>query len=296
MSRIRIQRQNPWLPDRLLYGRVAGRLQRRNAFRSRRLDRAERLDGSDRSVGLREIIQPPAELYKHAPFSLFASHQSPHTAHVPFLKDEAKRQGAQLLYASDYTNGVVDVFQQKVNGSLVGQYTGFAAPTGLASDGSSLYIADLEYESVFVFPFGNNATPSLILNDSGWLPWSVAVAPSGEVAVVNTSDVNANPGNVTFYKTGPASRTWVAETGRYWLDYGWYDSSARFLVRCLGSGRHKNLHRVHRSRCEELSADRYDSAHECKRIDRRLRRQLHGGGNDTDQFACSTRKARRLTL
>jgi hypothetical protein len=114
---------------------------------------------------------------------------------------------ASYVYVSDTATNWVFGYDAR-SGQLVEQITGFSQPQGLATDrDGNLYVADSLNERVVVFPAGKTKA-SRVLRDPHQLPESVAIAPNGDVAVVNEFTDRGNAGSVSFYHAG-ATRSYA---------------------------------------------------------------------------------------
>lgn len=132
--------------------------------------------------------------------------------------------GDPLVYVSDRTNDIIDVFNSR--GTL--QYTitsGLHAPAGLFIDAShNLWVANPGADNVLEFARGA-ATPSQMLND-GNRPNDVAVCSNGTVFVADSE----NKGGVAVYppgRTRPARRLLALYSGQ---------SGLAFYVTCDTAG------------------------------------------------------------
>lgn len=111
--------------------------------------------------------------------------------------------GRPLVFVSDYTNNVVDIYLQRRKSKMVGQITGLNSPAGLATDtAGDLYVANEFSATVPVYAPSYTKKPKLILEDGANLPGYVAVSPKGVVGVVNACTApscNAYSDSVSFF-------------------------------------------------------------------------------------------------
>jgi hypothetical protein len=119
-------------------------------------------------------------------------------------------KGKPLIFAADdlgscsggrsnTDGGDVDIYLQGGKNKMVGQVTGFCSPAGLATDAvGNLYVADEGHAAIPVYAPPYTGAPFLTLDDTGELPYDVAVSPKGVVGVLNNS-------NVTFYAKNSAT-------------------------------------------------------------------------------------------
>lgn len=139
----------------------------------------------------------------------FASNASSSYAPRPFAAELAGRQMA-LVYVSDHTNNLVDVFDR--GGHL--QYTitsGLNEPAGLFVDAQhNLWVANPGANDVLVFPRGSMA-PARTLNDTNQ-PNDVAVRDDGTAFVADS----LNQGGVAVYpprRAAPTRRLTAQQSG-----------------------------------------------------------------------------------
>ncbi len=129
-----------------------------------------------------------------------------------------------LVYVSDHTNNLIDVFD--LRGKLLHTITsGLNAPVGLFVDASeNLWVANPGANDVLVFPRGST-TPSETLGDSNQ-PNDVAVCHAGTAFVADS----LNLGGVAVYppgRTTPTRRLVAQQSGQGGLE---------FYVACDGAG------------------------------------------------------------
>lgn len=128
-----------------------------------------------------------------------------------FMNPDAK--GKPLIFAADdlgscsggrsnTDGGDVDIYLQGGKNKMVGQVTGLCSPAGLATDAArNLYVADEGHSAVPVYAPPYTGAPFLTLDDTGALPYDVAVSPKGVVGVVNICGTTScgESGSVKFY-------------------------------------------------------------------------------------------------
>ena len=124
-----------------------------------------------------------------------------------FFRHDAK--GKPLVFVSDESGNVVDIYLQSRKNKMVGQVTGLSFPQGIATDTRrDLYIANSNTSNVLIYAPPYTGSPKLILDDAGYYPQDVAISKKGLVAVVNitctTSSCSLNSGSIVFY---PANST-----------------------------------------------------------------------------------------
>lgn len=124
-----------------------------------------------------------------------------HTANAPsFMTLSAV--GKPLLFVA--TSGAVDIYLQRGKQKMVGQITGLA-PSGIATDGDgNLYVANVDSSgagAILVYAPPYTGSPTLTLDDSGYLPQGVAVSSNGTVGVANIANASFgyNTGNVVIF-------------------------------------------------------------------------------------------------
>ena len=133
------------------------------------------------------------------------------TAPVPPVLPSAAALGATppraprggVVYASDWFNNVVDVFDQA--GSHQRPFMQFTQlnlePAGLATGTKgNLYVAEAAGNGTYIFDLGSYL-PFSYLNDAGNEPYAVAVDPSGDAYVANTFFLE-DAGFVNYYPAG----------------------------------------------------------------------------------------------
>jgi hypothetical protein len=108
-----------------------------------------------------------------------------------------------LLYVSDYTYGVVDVYNYKNPRRLYGQLAGFTSPNGLCVDtAGNVYVVDSQTWDVYEFAHGGT-TPIATAQDIYGRPNGCAFDPTtGNLAVTNGYVPPHYPGNVDLFVGG----------------------------------------------------------------------------------------------
>jgi DNA-binding beta-propeller fold protein YncE len=124
-----------------------------------------------------------------------------HTASAPsFMAPSAV--GKPLLFVA--TSDVVDIYLQRGKQKMVGQITGLG-PSGIATDAAgNLYVASVGSSGAGAIPVyapPYMGTPTLTLDDSGYLPQGVAVSSNGTVGVANIANASFgyNTGDVVIF-------------------------------------------------------------------------------------------------
>ncbi|MBD5656486.1 MAG: hypothetical protein IAI50_15085 [Candidatus Eremiobacteraeota bacterium] len=163
------------------------------------------------------MMRPPPGLnpagLTHEEFPLLAA-QGPRTPLKGFVNSAALAKNPTTIAVSDYINDVVNIYDPA--GDVLAQLTGFIDPHGLASDNKGdLYVADLGYERVEIYPAGFTSPPT-VLNISGYNPIDVDSFNNGQiVAVCNIFTPSRAPGNVEFFTNGQLTNTVSSSTITY---------------------------------------------------------------------------------
>ncbi len=135
--------------------------------------------------------------------------------------------GKPLIFVSDISHEVVDIFLQAKGNAKVGQIIGdIYGPTGLATDGAGdIYIPDNNSGTIVVFAPPYTTFPKLTLDDTGNYPEDVAVSARGLVAVANS-----NP-SVSFYrKNSTKSCATVSDPSFGGLEHDTFDAEGNLFV------------------------------------------------------------------
>jgi hypothetical protein len=91
------------------------------------------------------------------------------------------REIKRLLYMSDGTNAVVDIYDYDT-GKLVGQLAGFKEPDGQCIDAAGdIWISD--YEAQAMIEYARGATRVLKKLSAQNRPYDCSISPSGDLAV-----------------------------------------------------------------------------------------------------------------
>jgi hypothetical protein len=142
----------------------------------------------------------------------------------------ADEVGKPLLFVSDGTSNV-DIYLQRGSNKMVGQITGLT-PGGLATDRfANLYIANNANVPVYAPPY---TTPTLTLDDTGYLTNGVAVSRQGVVGVTNFCNTScaSGTGNVVFYahnSTTPCA-TVSDSTNFAFVSFGAFDDEGNLYI------------------------------------------------------------------
>jgi hypothetical protein len=140
-----------------------------------------------------------------------------------------------LIFLSDGSTGVVDIYVQAGDNKLVGQVTGLS-PSGLATDTArNLYIINstASVNDVLVYAPPYTGPPTLTLSDSAYFPGDVAVSAMGVVAVMNfCSAASCAPGNVTLYaKNSSTPCATVADATNFAIvEFGAFDEKGNLYI------------------------------------------------------------------
>lgn len=113
----------------------------------------------------------------------------------------ARQTTTHLLYVSDFSNGLVNVYDgDNPLSGVIGQLTGLSFPNGMTTDrAGNLYVADEGSGNIYIFRPGET-TPATTLDDTAYSPVDVAVDSDGTVYVANIGLVGEQPpGNVVVY-------------------------------------------------------------------------------------------------
>jgi DNA-binding beta-propeller fold protein YncE len=130
--------------------------------------------------------------------------------------------GKPLLFVA--TSNVVDIYLQRNKQKMVGQITGLG-PSGIATDAAgNLYVANIGSlgGAIPIYAPPYTGSPTLTLDDSGYLPQGVAVSSNGTVAVANIANASFsyNTGSVVLYAPHSAMACATVTNSAY--AYGFY--------------------------------------------------------------------------
>ncbi len=146
-------------------------------------------------------------------------------------------RGKPLIFAADdlgscsgssnnSDGGDVDIYLQGGKNKMVGQVTGFCSPAGLATDAArNLYVADEGHSAVPVYAPPYTRAPFLTLDDTGALPYDVAVSPKGVVAVLNII-----PSSVTFYAKNSSTPCNTVSDPNFYMDDDGFDKNGNLYI------------------------------------------------------------------
>jgi DNA-binding beta-propeller fold protein YncE len=131
--------------------------------------------------------------------------------------------GKPLLFVA--TSDVVDIYLQRSKQKMVGQVTGLS-PAGIATDAAgNLYVANVDSSGAGAIPIyapPYTGSPTLTLDDSGYLPQGVAVSSNGTVGVANIANASFgyDTGNVVIFAQHSAMPCATVTNSAY--AYGFY--------------------------------------------------------------------------
>jgi hypothetical protein len=133
----------------------------------------------------------------------------------------------RLLYVSDFTGGVVYVFDYET-GTSEGTLTGFNEPTGQCVDAvGDVWIAQADGQSVTEYAHGGT-TPIKQLATSG-RAFGCSVSPNGDLAVGNF-DVGSAPGSIQVFKGASNPPTQYSCHGFGYFSSPGYDGKGNLYV------------------------------------------------------------------
>jgi hypothetical protein len=131
---------------------------------------------------------------------------------------------------SNTDGGDVDIYLQGGKNKMVGQVTGFCSPAGLATDAAgNLYVADEGHSAVPIYAPPYTGAPALTLDDTGAMPYDVAVSPKGVVGVVNI-----DTGNVKFYDKNSSSPCATVSDPNFFASNGGFDKNGNLYIDGFG--------------------------------------------------------------
>jgi hypothetical protein len=121
-----------------------------------------------------------------------------------FVSPAIKNAGLERFF-SDYVNNAVYILGAR--GTRLATLTGFANPSGLATDASrNLYVANEGAANILAYAPPYTGAPTT-LNDPGQFPVDVAVDGHGNVAACNIGSPSFGSGSVTLYAAGSTNPT-----------------------------------------------------------------------------------------
>ncbi len=137
-----------------------------------------------------------------------------------WISPAARRQG--ILYGASYDGGFINLYSSRGNDQhVIGQLTsGLVSPQGIVVDHRHrLWVANTNANNIVAFRRGATE-PFTTLNDPGYYPVSVAVAPDGTVYAGNVVGLSGPPGNVEVYARGSTTPTATLTYGDFELVLG----------------------------------------------------------------------------
>ncbi len=148
-----------------------------------------------------------------------------------WIGPDAGRQ--YLLYASDLSNGTVDIYNYRVKaGKLYGQITGFDEPYGQCIDKSkNIYIADEGTSIIYEFAHGG-ITPINSASDQYGYPIGCSVDPTtGNVAVANLYGFASGSGGIDIFSGGlSGTQTYYTDASAAFMWPPGYDQYGNLFV------------------------------------------------------------------
>lgn len=165
---------------------------------------------------------------------------SSHAVTTPsFFDPDAK--GKPLIFVSDESGNVVDIYLQRGKNKMVGQITGLNFPQGIATDSAgNVYVANDNTTEVPVYAPPYTGAPKLILDDTGYFPQGVAVSRQGIAAVANICNApscSTGSGSVTFYRKNSTTSCTTVTTPTTFLytENATFDDNGNLYVIGLGN-------------------------------------------------------------
>jgi hypothetical protein len=147
-----------------------------------------------------------------------------------FFDSAAKNK--PLVFVSDSTANVVDIYLQARKNKMVGQITGLNGPVLLATDAArNLYVADYYSSTVPIYAANYMKIPKLILDDTGNFPFGVAVSTQGLVGVVNQCTAPSCPSNsssVSFFSKNATTPCATIAVSANYAGGGAFDDKGNF--------------------------------------------------------------------
>ncbi|HMF28301.1 MAG TPA: hypothetical protein VKE42_05980, partial [Candidatus Cybelea sp.] len=122
-----------------------------------------------------------------------------------------------LIYASDYPNGTVDIYDFAKPNKVVGQITGFYEPYGQCVDkAGDIYVVDFGTAGIYEYTHGSVNYFNFASDNYGY-PVGCAVNPTnGDIAVANFQGYNYTTGGVVVFKGG------LSGTQKYYTQSSFY--------------------------------------------------------------------------
>lgn len=160
---------------------------------------SQRLSSQGMTYGMGALVYhrtavPPSKLQPHRTDS------EPVKA---FVSPAINAAGSKRFF-SDYIRNAVYIY---AHGKRIATLTGFANPSGLATDASAnLYVANEGAANILEYAPPYSRTPTT-LNDPGQFPVDVAVDSHGNVAACSLGSPSFGAGSVSFYPPGSSNPT-----------------------------------------------------------------------------------------
>jgi sugar lactone lactonase YvrE len=135
------------------------------------------------------------------------------------------KQPRELLYASDYTNGVVDVYdtagthQKPLRRITHGRPSDPIAPLGMATDrDGDLYVTTTYIPGAWIYARGQSSSYRALLDEPD--PADLVVDRHLTAYVANTNFVNQGPGRIVVYPNGKSLPSYYIDDPKFKYLYG----------------------------------------------------------------------------